>query len=84
MKRKEEEEEQQQQKKKKKEKKHSAESGNKNSTRQLCKIVRVNKTIHAEPIKGTVHPTIYHKDREGEQMYSCILSLTSTLDEVGG
>jgi hypothetical protein len=56
---------QQQKKRKKKRKKRK-----KNSTRQLRKILRAKKAINTEPIKGTVHPIIYHKGIEGEQMYN--------------
>jgi hypothetical protein len=34
--------------------------------------------------KGTVHPVTCHEDPEGEWRYSCTLSLTSTLEGVGG
>jgi hypothetical protein len=33
--------------------------------------------------KGKGHPRTGHEGREGEQTYSCTLSLTSTLDGVG-
>ena len=34
--------------------------------------------------KGKVHPRTGHEGSEGEEMYSCSLSLTSVQDGVGG
>ena len=41
-------------------------------------------SLRITQIKGKVHPITGHKDPEGEQSYSSVLSLTSPLDGVGG
>jgi hypothetical protein len=43
-----------------------------------------NKEVRCVGEKGKVYPRIVREDPEGDEMYSSILSLTSTLDGVGG
>ena len=38
---------------------------------------------HSKKVKGRVHTRTGQEGPEGEQIYSCALSLTSALDEVG-